>query len=447
MRTHKWITIFLSIVCIAGGLAWGIDGQREAKITVSAEMDKPVVQTGAKQIAHIRIGLTGFKIEEPQERAPVNMSIVIDKSGSMNGEKIQRALEAAEMVVERLGREDILSVVAYDSTVKVILPATRVSDRETLIGKIRQIRAGGNTALFAGLSKGAAELRKFLADERVNRVILLSDGLANVGPSSPSDLGALGASLIKEGISVTTIGIGAQYNEDLMTQISIKSYGDHYFAENASQLAGIFDKELNRALRVVAQEVDIRIECAPGVRPVKVLGRESEINGNTVHLFTNQVFADQTRSIILQVELPEGIDKEKRDVADINVIYQNMKTKSHDKLDRQVAVAYAASEKTVMKSQNRVVLKDVIEVQAAENYQKAIKLQDEGKKEEAQKILFKNGEFIQQQMSDNQIDSKDLQQYAIENIEAAEQVETETKEEYNIRRKSSQMDFFKRARK
>ncbi len=446
MRIHKWMAILLSIVCLSGALAWGVDAH-EAKITVSAEMDRPVVQAGAKQIAHIRIGLTGFKIEEPKERAPVNMSIVIDKSGSMNGEKIQRALDAAEMVVERLGSEDILSVVAYDSTVKVILPATRVSDREMLIQKIRQIRAGGSTALFAGLSKGAAELRKFLADERVNRVILLSDGLANVGPSSPSDLGALGASLIKEGISVTTIGIGEHYNEDLMTQISIKSYGDHYFAQNASQLAGIFDKELNRALRVVAQEVDIRIECAPGVKPVKVLGREAEIDGNTVHLFTNQVFADQTRSIILQVELPEGADKEKRNVADIGVMYQNLKTKARDELDKQVAVAYAASEKEVISNTNRVVLKDVIEVQAAENYQQAIQLQDAGKKEEAQKVLLMNGEFIQQQMKDNNIKSKNLEDYSAQNRYEALQIENETDAEYNLRRKTSQMDFFERTRK
>ncbi|MFW6304117.1 MAG: vWA domain-containing protein, partial [Candidatus Sumerlaeota bacterium] len=190
----KKTTPFLSCICIMLALIFpvsALEASRDARITVSAEMDKPVVEAGSSQIAHIRIGLTGFKIEEASERVPVNMSIVIDKSGSMSGEKIRRALDAAEMVVERLGSDDILSVVAYDSTVKVILPATRVSDREVLIEKIRRIGAGGNTALFAGLSKGAKELKKFLSDERVNRVVLLSDGKANVGPSSPSELGEL----------------------------------------------------------------------------------------------------------------------------------------------------------------------------------------------------------------------------------------------------------------
>lgn len=83
--------------------------------------------------------------------------------------------------------------------------------------------AGGGTALYAGVAQGASELREFLDPHRVNRIILLSDGQANKGPSSPSELGNLGAALISEGISVTTIGIGLGYNEDLMTQLAPRS--------------------------------------------------------------------------------------------------------------------------------------------------------------------------------------------------------------------------------
>ena len=104
----------------------------------------------------------------------------------MQGEKIAKAKDAAIAAIGRLGTEDIVAVVAYDSTVQVIVPATKLSDKESVIQQVRRIEAGGSTALFAGVSKGADELRKFLDKNRVNRVVLLSDGLANVDPNPPA---------------------------------------------------------------------------------------------------------------------------------------------------------------------------------------------------------------------------------------------------------------------
>ena len=109
--------------------------------------------------------------------------------------------------------------------------------------------------MFSGVSKGASEVRKFLDSNRVSRVILLSDGLANLGPSTPSELGQLGHSLSKEGISVTTIGLGLGYNEDLMTQLAGMSDGNHAFVQNYSDLTKIFAAEFNTALTVVANQL------------------------------------------------------------------------------------------------------------------------------------------------------------------------------------------------
>src|SRR5690606_9640008 len=109
--------------------------------------------------------------------------------------------------------------------VEVLVPATKVSDRATIDRGIQRLRAGGMTALFAGVVKGATEVRKFLSRDRVNRVILLSDGAANVGPASAGELGRLGTTLRKEGIAVTTVGLGLGYNEDLMVQLAQGSGG------------------------------------------------------------------------------------------------------------------------------------------------------------------------------------------------------------------------------
>ena len=192
------------------------------QVRLEVSLDKPTMLAEKKQAAFVKVGLTGFKLDGKDQRAPVNVAIVLDKSGSMQGDKIAKAKDAAIAAIGRLGSDDIVAVVAYDSTVQVIVPATKLSDKQSVIEQIRRIEAGGSTALFAGVSKGADELRKFLDKNRVNRVILLSDGLANVGPQSPSELGALGASLMKEGISVSTMGLGLDYNEDLMTKLAQK---------------------------------------------------------------------------------------------------------------------------------------------------------------------------------------------------------------------------------
>ena len=163
---------------------------REVRLDVA--LGTPVVEAGKSQRAFLRVALTGFEIDRPSERPPVNAAIVLDKSGSMSGEKIQRAREAAIMALDSLSEGDYVSVVTYDGTVRVVVPATEVSRRYWIADAIRTINAGGSTALFAGVSKGAGEVRKYLARQRVNRVILLSDGLANVGPSTPGELGRLG---------------------------------------------------------------------------------------------------------------------------------------------------------------------------------------------------------------------------------------------------------------
>src|SRR5690606_7337943 len=122
--------------------------------------------------------------------------------------------------------------------------------------------------------------RRHSEDRRfVNRVILLSDGLANVGPSSPEELGRLGTALVRDGISVTTIGLGLGFNEDLMTRLARCSDGNTYFVEHSGDLPGIFASELGDVLNVVARQVTIEIEFPSGVRPLNFVGRDGMIRG------------------------------------------------------------------------------------------------------------------------------------------------------------------------
>lgn len=423
MSLQHWMTPLLAAVVAAPSVAAPPPSTSQVKLR--AELGTPVVLAGSPRTAFLKVGVTGFELPDAKSRAPINLAIVLDRSSSMSGEKIVRAKEAAILVVDRLRDDDIVSVISYDSVVEVLVPATRASEREHIRGKIRSLDARGMTALFAGVSKGAQEIRKFLSEERVNRIVLLSDGQANVGPASPNELGQLGITMAKEGISVTTLGLGLGYNEDLMSQLAMKSDGNHAFVAEASDLARVFDAELGDVLAVVAQEVTIKVKLADGARPVKVLGRDAEIRGQTAIVSLNQLYARQERYFLLEVELPPGSAGSSRDVATVEVSYANMLTRITDRLSASVGVGYAPNLAEVDARTNKDVMVAAVESIANERSRLAVTLRDEGKVADAQKVLQDNAVFLDQNA--DKYGSAKLRGYSTKNAEDSNDIVEPTK--------------------
>jgi Ca-activated chloride channel family protein len=391
-------------------------------IMLSVETDRPILQADEKQTAYVRVGLTGCPDRERKERVPVNVAIVIDKSGSMASDrKIENAKEAALLAVDRLDHSDILSVIAYNHQVEVLVPATKLTDKRAVRDQIRRLNADGNTALYAGVQKGAEEVRKFLERQRVNRIVLISDGLANVGPSSPDVLGKLGCQLAEDGISVTTVGLGLGYNEDLMSRLAFNSDGGHYFAEKSCDLAEIFDKEFSRTFSVVAQKVQIEIICGEGMRPVRILGREGQIKDRTVTLEIQNIYSNHEKFAILEVELPTHQEGKIRELACVRVSYLDMQTEATQKANGAVNVRFSNSKDEVKKNLNKRVTADVVELLAVERNEMAMKLRDEGKLGEARQKLKDNVLYLQTAASD--YDCPALDKYAADNAKQAEQLD------------------------
>lgn len=385
------VTAFSAIVLLNQTI---LPSANAAQAKLEAAMAYPTLLAGKKQTTFVKVGLTGYKLEAEGDRAPVNVAIVLDKSGSMSGEKIARAKEAAINAIYRLQPTDIVSIVTYDSTVNVLVPATRLSDPQQVIEKIRQIEADGSTALFGGVSKGAEEVRKFLSREHVNRVILLSDGLANVGPQSPAELGALGASLIKENISVSTLGLGLGYNESLMAQLADKSDGNHAFIESSSDLVAIFNAEFDDVLSVVAQEIAIDIQCAEGIRPVRVINYDAEISGQHVIVKFNQIYSEQEKYLVLEVEVPASEANKERPIASVSASYTNMKTQTTDRLASSINVNFSDNQAAVEEHTNKIVAaKCAVQVGNWRNIQ-AMLLRDKGDVEGARKMLRDNAKYL-----------------------------------------------------
>jgi Ca-activated chloride channel family protein len=343
---------------------------------------------------YLKVGLTGSEPAQQNERPPINVSIVLDRSGSMYGEKMEQAKNAAIMAIQMLDERDIVSIVTYSDTVEVLVPATRVRNKNEIIQRIQSIYANGNTALFAGVSRGADEVSKFFENDLVNRVILLSDGLANVGPDSPAALGNLGRGLGRAGISVTTIGLGLGYNEDLMVQLAMASDGNHSFVEDSRDLVRIFEYEFNGLLSVVAQDVDIEITCPDGVLPMRLLGRSAEIIGNRVLATIGQIYSNEEKYILLELAVPGGEAETVRTLANVNVKYNDLISKRNVSKDMTSTIRYTNSKAEMEARADKETLIDAVTQIAVENKAEAIRLRDEGKVEEAQVVLEESAEFL-----------------------------------------------------
>jgi Ca-activated chloride channel homolog len=350
----------------------------ETIVTTRVELDRDVLTAEQPQNVVVKVTLDGQRPAETVKRPPVNLAIVLDRSGSMSGQKLEKAKEAAIEALRRLGQQDLFSVIIYDHNVQTIVPAQSARNAEWIESRIRGIQAGGNTALFGGVSQGAAEVRKNLNGRYINRIILLSDGLANVGPSSPEDLGRLGAALIKEDISVTTVGVGTDYNEDLMTRLSQSSDGNTYFVESSRDLPRIFAAELGDVLNVVAKNVNVIIECPNYIKPLKIIGRQGRIRGKIVELSLNQLYGGQEKYALVEVAVPPGKTGQNMEVAKAEVTYINPFTQRNEISRGRAAATFSKDKIKVEQSTNISVQREVQLNYKAMAEEKAIRLSDEG---------------------------------------------------------------------
>jgi Ca-activated chloride channel homolog len=386
--------LFLSLIALTGlglGTSQASDSfsppsARSATVQLHLEVDRPVLPADSVETLIVKAALVGGRPVHPG-RLPVNLALVIDKSGSMSGEKIVRAREAALEAVSRLAPTDIVSLVVYDNEVSVLVPASPVGNGERLRRAIQRIGASGGTNLHGGVVAGAGQLREYLRQHYVHRVILLSDGQANVGPSSPAELGRLGASLVADGISVSTIGLGLDFNEDLMTRLARQSDGNTYFVADSSALPRIFQQELGDVLAVIARRVVVEIQFPVGVRPRRLVGREGRLEDQRVVVEMNQLYAGQERFALVEVELDPGQPGRSREIAVATVRYEDGVNPGSTSASARTAARFTTSEQEVVAGVNQRVQADYAANRLAEVKDEAVALVDSGRRDEAAERL------------------------------------------------------------
>jgi Ca-activated chloride channel family protein len=322
-------------------------------LRLKLEPDRGFVLSGSPQEVVVRIDLTAAGHTRKLKRTPLNLAVVLDRSGSMTGAKIEKARQGAMGLVDQLASGDFFSLIAYSDRAEVLVPAQELEDKEAVKSRIARIRPGGSTALYAGVELGAKELQKHLSDRRINRVILLSDGLANVGPSSTSDLRQLGHALSERGMSVTTIGVGDDYNEDLMAGLAEASDANYYYVKDTERLPEIFAKELGELVTVAAREVRIEIICPKGVKPIGLIGRPEVFSGQKASVQLSQLALEQNRYLFLRCLINEP----QPEIAVVNVRYADeLNGGNEQSLSKRATVRFTQDEAVAAKSERAEIV-------------------------------------------------------------------------------------------
>lgn len=331
------------------------------------------------------------------KRTPLNISIVIDHSGSMAGEKLKYAKKAAEYVVGKLSNDDFVSVVMYDSKVDVVASSQSASNRNDIMAKISGIRDAGGTNLSGGMMEGYTQVKSTFKKGYVNRVLLMSDGLANEGITSQDALQKIAKEYCTErGISISTFGIGLDYNENLMTGLAEFGCGNYYFIDDPEHIPSIFEKELNGMMNLVAANVKLSVKIPAGLSLDKAFGYKYELEGNTVIFNFRDVFSEETKAVLLRLNIN---DDAKASLAIESKLSFTCAVKE-PRVDRVLTTennlnptsdrdAYAASINDKVKEQ-------VVLFESNERLEEAMKAVDEGRYEKAREITTSNTTYLEE---------------------------------------------------
>lgn len=277
----------------------------EGVISWSASTNNQYWLKGDKdQYAYVVVKVTGNELKNEKKRVPLNISLVLDRSGSMGGDAMKFAKEAAKFVVKQLSSDDVLSIVNYDDKIEVTSPSQKVVNKEILINKIEEIYARSSTNLSGGALEGYKQVGSTKTDNVVNRVLLLTDGLANEGIVDPTQLKKIASSKFQEtGIALSTFGLGASYDEDLLTQMAEAGRGNYYYIDKADKIPEIFAKELDGLLSVVAQNTNVSVLLPAGVTCEKVYGYDYTQTDGKVIVALNDIFAKEDKVFLLKVKI------------------------------------------------------------------------------------------------------------------------------------------------
>jgi Ca-activated chloride channel homolog len=337
-------------------------------------------------------------------RRPLNLSLIIDRSGSMAGDKIDYTKQAAQFLVQHLGTRDRLSIVLYNDKVETLLLPEYVGNKDSITQLIERVRVRGTTNLSGGWLEGCKNVAQYLSDKTLNRVLLMSDGLANRGVTDEATLVTMATQKYEEGVSTTAMGLGKDFNEDLMMAMASAGGGAFYFIESPEVTPTIFQEELSGLLSVVGQNLMITVEQGQYVTGIRQLNAyPTDTDGKHTSFKLGDIFGNELKTLVLELSIPAMNTIGEEEIAVLRFEYDEIAgdtTTHHVKtLPVMVNVRPSAEPAPLL---NPEVAESVLLLKAARARQQAVKLADRGDYHEAASLLQQVVDEIAKAQLDNE---------------------------------------------
>jgi Ca-activated chloride channel family protein len=357
--------------------------------TVEVRQDRHLIRPNAHSKRFVRVRIEAPRATTERARPSVNLAMVVDRSGSMSGEKLRVAKAAVEEAIGRLQPDDRFSVVVYDDVVDVVCASTPASPegRSGAIDRLRAIEARGSTNLAEGWLRGCEQVAAHLATEGVNRCLLLTDGLANVGVTAPEELTQHARELKARGVSTTTFGVGNDFDDTLLTALADAGGGHFYYIADAPQIRDAITSEVGETLETVARDVVLEITARDDVRIDAISPYRLTTSGNRTTVSLGDLVSEQVVEVVLRLSFPYGQIGQETGmivaVTDRDAVFAG--ATGRDPV--RVTWAYATDRENDVQQRERDVDRAVAGLFAARARQEAVRLNRAGDFEGAQRVL------------------------------------------------------------
>ncbi|HET6977957.1 MAG TPA: VWA domain-containing protein [Pyrinomonadaceae bacterium] len=318
-------------------------------------------------------------------RPDLNLSLVIDRSGSMQGEKMIRAREAAMFCVDQMVATDRLSVVTFDEHIEVLFPSEPVTNKHAMKDLISRVTARGSTALHEAWVRGGLTVSEHILDQGINRVVLITDGLANVGVTNTDEIVTQAMGLFQRGVSTSTIGIGADFNEDLLMPMAQSGGGNAWHVVEPDDMRHIFQIELEGLIAQFGHTVSLGLIPADGVRVVDVLN-DFELTETGRYRLPN-LQSGSPLDIVVQLRVGAAAAGTQMRLLDLRLGFTPQEVKNAEVLKQVHTIEFATRTEVERGSVNEEVSKTVQFLMNARARNEAMKRMDLGDYSGAQFVL------------------------------------------------------------
>lgn len=286
--------------------------------------------------AWLQIGLRA-RDAASQEIAPLNLALVIDRSGSMDtADKMPYVKQSLRVFLHSLAPNDMVSIVTYSDKANVLVSSRLVGDGQWIDRAIEQIEPGGSTNLYDGMVQGFQQVARNFDTRRNNRVILLTDGIANRGVTDPNRIAQTAKQYNDQGIYLSTIGLGQEYNDKLLSQLATQGKGGYHFVGSAADMDKIFRQEVSGLMQKAARDVSVTLLPAQGVRVAQVTGYEGAPPSGNLTIKLQDMGTGDTQVVLARLQVEPGAYGA-RSLAEVQLRYHDLFSQRDETMTRNVS--------------------------------------------------------------------------------------------------------------